>query len=143
MNKIISFILLTAGLISACTTTDLRPATPPEQLAESKGYTLGASVDYIQNYKLDGWNYLNAQAIIMRSSPSERYLITLRDYCPELSSTEAIASTSTNNSMRARFDAIIVRFNNSGSLTSMSNTRKCYIDKIYKMTKAAKTGTEK
>ncbi|WP_145999189.1 DUF6491 family protein [Oceanicoccus sp. KOV_DT_Chl] len=130
-----SIIFLVSILLSACSTTESKPAPTPEQLATEKGYTLSEPVDRIMNYRLDGWNYINSKALIIHSGPSQSYLVTLQIRCPELSSREVIATTSTGTSMQARFDAIIVR-------QTGGTPQKCYIDEIYKLEKNKKKTTK-
>ncbi len=122
-------------MLTACTQAPTKAPTSPDELASQKGYTLGEPVDKIMNYKIDGWNYINAQALIINSGPSRNYLLTLKRRCPDLSGQEVIASTSTGSSMQAGFDAIIVKHDNMGNLLNSSDTEKCYIDKIYKLEK--------
>ena len=124
-------------MLTACATSTLPTEPTPAQLAESKGYELGAPVKSILNYKLDGWNYVSAQAIIIHSSPQQKYLVTLRDRCTELSSREVIGTTATGGSMRAKFDAIVVTVAGASAHGGIANTRKCYIDSIHAITKTA------
>lgn len=72
------------------------------------GYAPGASVEKIQGYKLDGWNYLDSKHIMIYTGPSERYLIGLMNTCHDLSTAENIAF-STTVSQLTKFDKLIVQ----------------------------------
>ncbi|MEH6558384.1 MAG: DUF6491 family protein [Oceanicoccus sp.] len=126
------------AMLFACASSTPAP-TPPAQLAQDRGYELGEPVDKIMNYRLDRWNYINPQAVIIHSGVNRDHLVTLRDRCHELMSAEVIATTSTGSAMRARFDAIIVSLDGSRPTNSASNTRKCYIDSIYAISKIKKS----
>lgn len=121
-------------ILSACATTVPEPPTPA-QMAADKGYELGEPIEKIMNYRLDGWNYVNPYALIIHSGANKNHLVTLRDRCHELSTADVIATTSTGSAMRAKFDAIIVSLDGSRPSGSTRNTRKCYIESIYTMTK--------
>ena len=72
------------------------------------GYAQGEPVDNIQNYRVDGWNYLDDRHVMIYTGPSSRALITLLTSCPELSSAERIAFTSTTRKL-TKFDKVMVR----------------------------------
>jgi hypothetical protein len=133
--RLIAATVLT--LLTACASTTSKPLNP-EQLALSKGYLLGNPVKDIRNYTLNGWNYVNDRAIIIDSSVNKRYLVTLRDRCHELSSRESIGTTATAGSMRAGLDAVLVRRDGAGRSLNSFDTHKCYIDKIYMISKIKK-----
>jgi Family of unknown function (DUF6491) len=138
MTKIIGWIM-GLSILAACSTNSSTTNTPtPEQLATEKGYSLGESVKRVMNYNLDGWNYINKKALIIHSTPRKDYLITLRENCYDLSSSEVIATTSTANALQADFDAIIVRQAGTSLSRNLDNPRKCYIDKIYVIIKKIK-----
>ncbi len=72
------------------------------------GYSEGAVVDGVENYRVDGWNYLDNKHIVIYAGPSQRFLITTMINCPDLSSSEHIGFTSTVNRL-TKFDKLIVR----------------------------------
>ena len=130
ITKILALSL--TALLFACASSTPTPApTPPAQLAQDQGYELGKPIDRIMNYRLDSWNYINPQAVIIHAGGNRDYLVTLRDRCHELMNTEVLATTSTGSAMRAKFDAIIVSLAGSRLAHSTSSTRKCYIEAIY------------
>jgi hypothetical protein len=123
ITKILALSL--TALLFACASSTPTPApTPPAQLAQDRGYELGKPIDRIMNYRLDSWNYINPQAVIIHAGGN-------RDRCHELMNTEVLATTSTGSAMRAKFDAIIVSLAGSRLAHSTSSTRKCYIEAIY------------
>lgn len=91
------------------------------------GYAQGETVDYIQNYRVDAWNYLDDKHIMIYTGPSSRALITLLTSCYELSSAERIAFTSTTRKL-TKFDKVIVR--GAGGIK-----RDCQISEIQELKK--------
>ena len=143
--KLLAAATVLAALTACASTTTSKQPLNPEELALSKGYLLGAPVNGIRNYRFNGWNYVNDKAIIIDSSVNKRYLVTLRNSCRELSSREYIGTTAIGGHMRAGLDAVLVRrdgfshsYNHSYSHSSF-DTNKCYIDKIYALSKIKKT----
>ena len=72
------------------------------------GYMEGDTIDRIENYRVDGWNYLDDQHILIYAGPSQRFLVTTLNKCPDLSSAEHIGFTSTTHAI-TKFDRLIVR----------------------------------
>lgn len=72
------------------------------------GYEQGEAVDRIEHYRVDGWNYIDDQHIVIYAGPSNRFLITTLIHCRDLSSTEHIGFTTTTNSL-TKFDKLVVR----------------------------------
>jgi hypothetical protein len=72
------------------------------------GYEQGETIDRVENYRVDGWNYLDDKHIMIYAGPSKRFLITTMVNCPDLSSVEHIGFTSTVNTL-TKFDKLIVR----------------------------------
>lgn len=72
------------------------------------GYRQGESIERINNYRVDGWNYLDDKHIVIYAGPSKRFLLTTLIDCSDLSSAEHIGFTSTTNSL-TKFDKLIVR----------------------------------
>jgi hypothetical protein len=100
-----SVALLTAFLLNPAEAAD------PDKLAQKLtklGYTAGASVNDIQHYKLDGWNYIDDQHVMIHTGPSERYMISLMMRCQDLSTAEDIGF-STTASQLTKFDKLVVR----------------------------------
>lgn len=112
-------------LLSACTPADSNPAATlsPAQIAEQLNYSFEGEIKNIDNFRIDGWNYINNQALTLDGSPGTRYLVTLRDRCFELRSAQVIATTSTSRRLTP-FDKIIV--NDAGV-----GKRFCQIENLY------------
>lgn len=77
------------------------------KLAKHK-YQQGEAVEYINDYELDGWNYIDSTHIVIHTGPSRDYLISLMNSCSDLSSAENIAFTTTTRKL-TRFDKLMVR----------------------------------
>lgn len=93
------------------------------------GYAQGDVVERVQNYRVDGWNYLDDKHIVIYAGPSKRFLITTMINCPDLSSAERIGFTSTTNAL-TKFDKLIVR--GAGGIA-----QNCAIDEIRQLNKPA------
>jgi hypothetical protein len=89
------------------------------------GYERGEAVEKVQNYRVDGWNYIDDKNILIYAGPSTRYLISTLTSCSDLSSAEHIGFSSTANSL-TKFDKIVVR--GPGGMI-----RNCPIDAIYRL----------
>lgn len=72
------------------------------------GYAQGATVDRVEHYRVNGWNYIDDRHIVVYAGPSSRFLITTMSDCRDLSSTENIGFTTTTTSL-TKFDKLIVR----------------------------------
>ena len=99
------------------------------------GYQSGESVDRIENYRVDGWNYLDDRHIMISAGPSRRFLIELMTNCQNLSTTERIAFTTTVQRL-TRFDSLIVR--GPGGIT-----QNCPIRDMHELTPIKNKGDEK
>ncbi|MGK0498405.1 MAG: hypothetical protein ACJAYG_000032 [Oceanicoccus sp.] len=94
-------IALLAVIVGGCSgidDTSAQPTISPGLLA-----ILGPAVKQIESYSLNGWNYINPQALIINSSPNRDYLVTLRNRCHELSNQKIIGTTATGTAMHANF----------------------------------------
>lgn len=127
MRKLLYSTVL-AGLslaLAACVSTSEQPSL--EQRLSDRGYRQGEAIRDIQNYRLNGWNYLDSKHLIIDTGPSQRYLVSLRIPCHELSTVETIGFTNTAGQL-TKFDSILLR-------DSAGIRRDCPIDNIYKLEK--------
>ena len=113
--------LLAAGLVCA-------DSSGLEKKLARQNYQQGESVDYIYNYELDGWNYVDPNHIVIHTGPSQHYLISLMNSCHDLSTAENIAFTTTTNRL-TKFDKLIVR--GAGNIK-----QDCQITQIQTLTKS-------
>ncbi len=111
MQSLTRVLLMMAGviLLTACSTTASEPQTLEAQLVE-KGYTIGPSVDRIQQFRVNGWNYLDRDHVIVTVDASRRYLVSLQTSCNGLLGAEVIAFTNTVSYLTT-FDQLLVRDN--------------------------------
>ncbi len=72
------------------------------------GYEQGETVDRVEHYRVNGWNYIDDRHIVIYAGPGHRFLITTLTDCRDLSSAENIGFTTTTNSL-TKFDKLIVR----------------------------------
>jgi hypothetical protein len=81
--------------------------TLSEKLEKQK-YQQGEAIEYINDYELDGWNYIDNTHIVIHTGPSQDYLISVMGNCRDLSTAENIAFTTTTNKL-TKFDKLMVR----------------------------------
>ena len=103
------FLALTATAIvlCACATSPEIPLTLGQKL-EARDYSVGEEVKRINNYNLNGWNYLDNKHFIIKVGASQHYLVTLRNSCNELSSATNIAFKTTIGMLSAH-DQLLVK----------------------------------
>ena len=128
MNRLMLLIIPLIALM-ACAGPASRQTTLEQKLAE-QNYRLGEPVERIQQYRLDGWHYLDRQHVIMQAEPSRYYLVSLRSPCHNLMTAEVIAFTTTTNQL-TRFDKLLVK--NGGHILE-----QCYIEGLHKLEKVRK-----
>ena len=129
--KVLPIIATAALLLGACTTMEITHPTA-EELALQKGYTLGEEVKEIHKYDVSGWQHVSNRALIIPARPSTHYLVTLKTNCNSLDSTEVIGFTTTAGRALTRFDAVVIKER------PKSVAQRCYIDKLYRITKIKK-----
>ncbi len=98
--------LILSGVAATASAGD-NDKTLQEKLAKQK-YQQGEAVEYINNYELDGWNYIDRTHIVIHTGPSRDYLVTVMMPCNDLPSAENIAFTTTTGKL-TRFDKLMVR----------------------------------
>lgn len=118
-----------AVLLGACATPNEgpKPLGLDQQLSELD-YVMGPPIDRIRNYQLSGWNYVDNYHFIMRAGVRDHYLITLRSYCPDLSTATSIGFTTTVGSLSTA-DAVLVR----GPGNILDRCRIRYINRLEKV----------
>lgn len=109
-TAIVTALFLGAGLFlsvgSSITHAETADALPAK--LSKLGYEPVEPVDQVQNYRVDGWNYIDSKHIMIYAGPSKRFLITTMVDCPDLGSAEHIGFTSTASYI-TKFDKLIVR----------------------------------
>ncbi len=106
--KILWFMAMVL-LVGACGTTQSEPQSLDQILAD-KGYSMGPSIERIQQFRVNGWNYLDREHVIVTVDASRRYLVSLRVSCNSLFGAEVIAFTNTVNYLTT-FDQLLVQDN--------------------------------
>ena len=118
ITKII-FILITSIMAAACATT---PITLPEK------YNLDnelVQVTQIYKFRQISWEKIDNQSIILRTGPSDYYLIVLLQPSHSLVFSEAIGISDTSDMIKAGFDNVVVE--------DSAGTNSYIIHKIYKL----------
>lgn len=95
-----------------------------ERLA-ARGFVVKAEVERIQNYRINGWHYVDRRALVFRVGASRHYLVTLRKDCVELRGAEVVAFTDTVGNLTPK-DRVIVH--GPGGLVE-----HCLIESLYEL----------
>ena len=122
INKTISLLIISL-LIVACSTThsnkDKRFKIYDNYINDNKLESLKA----ISRFRMRGWTPLDNRHLIMSSTHRKSYLLTLKNYCQDLTTTTGIVPhQALSNTLDTKFDSIIV-------LTQRH--LKCRIDTIH------------
>ena len=120
-------ILALAFSLAGCASNPDQELTLDQRLAK-RNYTLGKTVDRIEDYRIMGFNSLDDFHVIIQSSPTRSYLVTLRIRCHNLDTAENLAFSTTVGSLTDK-DKLIVRSGSSGY------TEECFIDSLQELNK--------
>jgi len=136
LKRNLLILTLFAFGVAACAGTSISDpgGMSLELKLEQKGYLIGEPVDRIHNYRLNGWNDVDRYNVIIRTGPSRRYLVTLKNPCTGLTSAETIAFKTTTGSL-TKFDSLQVR-------GSPGFVERCLIDSLHKLEKIEKAAVE-
>lgn len=117
------YFMMIGTLLAACASNADKPTV--ERLLQEKGLVKGESVDRVYQFRINGWQALNEQNLILEAGVNDQYLITLRSFCLNLERAFSIGVTSRMSSV-AKSDQIIVQEPGGGR-------EHCNIDEIYKL----------
>jgi len=126
----LSLAALVCGL-SACSASPDGELSLDQQLYKKK-YTLGKTVDRIENYRISGWNSMDDRHVIIHTSPTRSYLVTLSSPCRNLDTAENLAFSTTVGSL-TRHDKLMVRS------SAMGYTEQCFIDMLQELNKVERS----
>lgn len=128
--------IVCALLGAACATTE--PAAPKsapkpdphaqrlaEHLAKQNLAVSEEKIDQIWQYRIDGYQAVDDQSIIITNGASEKYLVDLAFPCTGLSTSWNIGFTTTTSNL-TRFDKLLVP-------GAIGQPGGCQIDKIHKL----------
>jgi hypothetical protein len=126
MKKLI-LLSLSLLLLAACTS---RYLSETEKSSIIESYITTENLEKqtsITAFSLDSWSSLSDQYIILRSSPFKPYLIKLASRCHDLEfSPTLIVNSRMSGSLSTGFDSVY---------TPENAVFKCYISRIYKLSK--------
>jgi len=120
-------LLALPSLLSGCAGNPDQELTLEQRLAK-QNYTLGKTVDRIEDYRIMGFNSIDDFHVIIHSSPSRSYLVTVRTRCHNLDTAETLAFSTTVGSVTDK-DKLLVRSAAAGF------TEECYIDSMQELSK--------
>ena len=106
MNVRFALATFVVVLLAACA------STPPSErralrLAEFRKYA-GEPVDEIRTFHLDRFEIVGRSEVVLWTRVSEAYLVTVQSHCPDLVWAQAVAVTTSVNTVMTKFDSIIV-----------------------------------
>jgi hypothetical protein len=126
MKKLIVLSLLCLALTSCAS----RNLSETEKSSIIEAYITDEKLEQrstISAFNLDSWTPLSDQYLILRTSPFRPYLIKLASRCQELDFSPTIVIDSRmSGSLSTGFDSVY---------TPENDVFKCYISRIYKLTK--------
>ncbi|MFT5139127.1 MAG: hypothetical protein ACI9H8_001399 [Lysobacterales bacterium] len=84
----------------ACATSEKSPRTLEdilkfEEKIELKGYQLGTPENSINNFRINGWSYVDDRHIIVNTGVRDDFLISFQSNCREAKYSESLAFTDT------------------------------------------------
>jgi hypothetical protein len=95
--------LVVAALLTGCASTLAKLNGPKLDYSEYAGEPVKSF--YMSNF--DGWSAVNKDQLVVWSGINKAYLLTVTGYCPDLQFANAIAVTSTANTVD-KFEKVIV-----------------------------------
>ena len=99
-----SLALVVAACASAPDTGSL------DQRLAVRGWAVGEPVKRVQNYRINGFNSLDRNNVIINTGPSSAYLVTVRRPCEGLDYAESVAFSTTVGNLTDK-DQLLVRGN--------------------------------
>ena len=96
-------ILVAAALLTGCASTLAKLNGPKLNYTEYAGEPVKSF--YMSNF--DGWSAVSKDQLVVWSGMNKAYLLTITGYCPDLQFANAIAVTSTANTVD-KFEKVIV-----------------------------------
>jgi len=105
--------IATAAAVLACTLLGACSNVPYKErmqtrLAQYERYA-GEPIDNFHFWRMENWEVLGNNKLVVRTTLRDAYLITVEKACPELEWANAIGVTSTINQVSTRFDSVVVR----------------------------------
>jgi hypothetical protein len=119
--------MIIVGLMTGCASSGLSRVEKAALYDDYIKKTELEQVDRITTFRLYSWTPLDNKRLILRTSPSKAYLLTLDHECWNLDFTQGIKiNQSTEWTLDAKFDSISV---------PESAPLKCHIKSIHKLTR--------
>ena len=123
MKKTVPLLLAVLSLCG-CASTDT-VGTAPDYGAYIERHQL-EELDKITSFRFDDWRSLDDEHLIISTSFSKPYLITLRNRCVDLADSHAIGIDNRGSVLNAGFDAVYV---------VKRPGQKCFIETIHRLTR--------
>jgi len=102
-------VLLLACTLAACASTAPHADGQAAQRSRYTAYA-GPPIDrFTWLGRYDSWNYLGNNQLVIFTTPSDAYLITVTPPCTDLPFVQGIGLTSTAGTVSARLDSVLVK----------------------------------
>lgn len=121
--------IMIATLLAGACATNQHERKPLEEKLADQDFTLGEEIDRIQDYRIDGWYYVDDYNVVFRGGPSAYYLLSFNGRCANLRGAHTIGFSTTAGRV-TRFDQLLVR-DGSGM-----PSEKCLIQSIHRVNKS-------
>ncbi|MGH8131222.1 MAG: DUF6491 family protein [Steroidobacteraceae bacterium] len=106
--KTLLVVTLAAVLTSACASSDgLQRSKGDQRLAKYEPY-VGEPIPSFTAFRPQSWQPVSRTQLVLWTSNSDAYLLTIAGNCPDLMYTDAVRVTSTTSAI-STFDSVIVR----------------------------------
>lgn len=99
--------------------------TEIDDIVSDLGYTNATPIEKIYNPRVNGFNTVNSDSIVLNAGPMQRYLVTFTTHCYDVEFSQKIGFTTTLSQL-TKFDNIIVSNRGTGR-------EVCPIQDIYKL----------
>lgn len=119
-------VIAAAAIALGACASQAKPQLSLEQQLQKRDYEIIGPVERIQNYQLMGWNSLDRYNLIVLSSPSRAYLVTVKPPCNNLRFADTIGITSTAGTVTL-FDSVLINENPGGFL------ERCWIGNLQEL----------
>jgi hypothetical protein len=102
-----ALVVLACTLLGACSNVPYRERMAT-RLAQFERYA-GEPIDKFHFWRMENWEVLGNNKLVVRTTLRDAYLITVENACPELEWANSVGVTSTINEVSTRFDSVVVR----------------------------------
>lgn len=89
------------AFLYGCAATPSSVETTLEERLAARGFTSGAAVESIPNFRVSDWRYVDPEHVIVGAGPSQNYLLVLMSRCQSLATVEDLGFSTTAGNLTA------------------------------------------